>query len=479
QAPNATGRSPGATVTGTVHDSLAHAPLGGATVQLVAADSLARFARTAIADSLGNFTLDGVPAGNYTLGFFHPMLDSLGIASPLRQLAVDGEHAMSANLAIPSPARLRAAICGGTRVAAPSSGNRYGSGPDSGAVVVGVVRDARDGSPIAGASVAGDWLELSFGPAGVQRHAPHLVARTGDNGWFAICNVPRSGTMFLTATRGADSTDQIELQIPAEGYARRELYLGASRTVETTVASAPAAATDSAKGRDSLPPAVRKVRLGDGRLSGTVMAAAGGKPLVGAQVGISGGPQARTNDRGEWTISEAPVGTRTLEVRAVGYYPERRRVDVVAGAPPIRLTLSTLKAVLDTVRVTANRPVFDRDSRGFEERRRAGMGRFLSASDIARRDPFFTSDLFTMMSGVRLDRRQMDAKILVRGMADSLCAAEIFLNGAHIPGLTADDIDSFAKPSDVHGIEVYAGTMVPVQYQVALGGCGAIVIWTK
>ena len=43
-------RTPGVRVSGTVHDSVAHAPLAGAWVQLAGADSTARAARTVGSD---------------------------------------------------------------------------------------------------------------------------------------------------------------------------------------------------------------------------------------------------------------------------------------------------------------------------------------------------------------------------------------------------------------------------------------------
>lgn len=54
-----------ATVSGIVHDSIARMPLAGAVVQLVPADSVASFVRTAISDSLGHFFLRDVPDGRY------------------------------------------------------------------------------------------------------------------------------------------------------------------------------------------------------------------------------------------------------------------------------------------------------------------------------------------------------------------------------------------------------------------------------
>lgn len=459
QAPDTTHRAPGATVSGVVRDSIARMPLAGATVQLFA-DGLPSFIRTAVSDSMGRFTLADVPDGRFTLGFLHPMLDSLGVEAPLREVFVDGHRPVRADLAIPSPARLRAAICGPR------------SALDSGAVLVGIVRDAQNRAPVAGVTVIGEWLELSFRPDGMVRRIPRLVATTGENGWFAMCNVPSAGTMSLIATRGADSTDLIEVQVPAEGFLRRELYLGPARTVVMG---------DTIRRADSLAPLPRRVRVGDGRLSGTVVAAAGAKPLVGAQVSITGGPQTRTNERGEWTLVDAPAGTRMLEVRALGYFPERRRVDVVDGMAPLRVALSTLKSVLDTVRISATRRMYDRDSNGFQRRRRSGIGHYLAAVDIARQMAIVTSDLFRMIPGVRMERdpTTSETQILVRGNMAEWCSPTVYIDGRHLVGSSADDIDMWVRPKNVAGVEVYSGLGAPLEYQEGMTGCGSILIWTK
>nr|MBA2687461.1 carboxypeptidase regulatory-like domain-containing protein [Gemmatimonadaceae bacterium] len=130
-----------ATITGLVHDSISHTPLAGAEVQLVPADNPALLGHTATSDSLGRFTLTNVPKGRYALGFLHPMLDSLGVDVPPKVVFVDNDRSIRADLAIPSGGRLRAAICGPQ------------STPDSVGVVVGVVRDARSLTPVAGAAV--------------------------------------------------------------------------------------------------------------------------------------------------------------------------------------------------------------------------------------------------------------------------------------------------------------------------------------
>ena len=92
----------------------------------------------------------------------------------------------------------------------------------------------------------GEWLEVTFRTNGVSSRVPRVMAKTGENGWFTICNVPRDGTMAVTASLGADSTDRIEIQVPKVGVARRELYLGSARNVaaaDTTPRNASGAST--------------------------------------------------------------------------------------------------------------------------------------------------------------------------------------------------------------------------------------------
>jgi hypothetical protein len=136
----------GATVHGIVYDSLAVAPLAGAVVQLVAGDTLpakAPFGAIATADSAGAYAFTGVPDGHYLIGFFHPLLDTLGLAPPLRTVVVTGGRATRVDLATPSPARLRGAICGASTESPP------------GGLIVGTARDARTGRALAGVRVTG------------------------------------------------------------------------------------------------------------------------------------------------------------------------------------------------------------------------------------------------------------------------------------------------------------------------------------
>lgn len=449
----------GATVRGVIYDSVARARLADAIVQLVGADSVASFGRTAFADSAGAFAFTGIPDGEYRIGFHHAVLDSLGVEPPLRKVSVLGGRPVRVDLAVPSPEQLRVAVCGPVSPA------------NSGALVMGVVRTAITRAPVAGVKVAGQWLELSFERGGLVRRTPMRVTTTREDGWFAICNAPRPGVMWLTASRGADSTDTIELQVSSDALVRRELYLGERRVV---------AATERGQRVDSGLRAETTMRVGGGRLEGMVVTALGAQPLAGALVAIAGGAAVRANARGQWTLTDVPTGTRTLEVRAVGYYPLRQAVDVIDGVAPIRVSLVTLKSVLDTVKVTAAALGTSNLMEFTARRRSSGAGRFLTAADIARRAPVVTSDIFRAIPGIVVEMGpDGEPRVMMRGAFAERCAPSMFVNGRLLIGLTIGDIETMTQPKDLIGIEVYASMNAPPQFAPALDGCGSIVFWTR
>lgn len=456
-------RLAGARISGVVFDSVARAPLASAWVQLVASDSAGAAARTAISDSTGHYAFDDLPEGRYRLGFFHALLDSLGVNVPLREVAVRRGRATRADLAVPSGATLRAIICG---VRSPRDSGLVVSG----ATVIGVVREARGGAPAANATVSGEWLEMSFLTTGVDRRRPRLAVTTGANGWFALCNAPAGGTMFLTASRGADSTDLIETPVPADGFLRRDLYLGAATSILVR---------DTAPRPDSLALPPRVVRSGSGRVTGIVRRAADDRPLAGAIVHLSDGPTARTDERGAFTLAGAPLGTRTLEVRSVGSYPTRRAVDVIDGAPPVQVRLANFQAVLDTVKILAPGAA-DRHGSGFDVRSRTGLGRYLTAQDLERRGALFTSDAFRNLPGTRLERDTIGMRhIYVRSAFGEWCEPSVHIDGLYMWNLDADEIDGMVSLRSVRAIELYNEATTPPEYQRGLSGCGTILIWTK
>ncbi len=451
----------GATVSGVVHDSIGNSNLSGATVQLVAnADPSSVL--NAVSDSVGRFRLNDVPLGHYRIGFFHPLLDSLGVEAPLRDVYVDSYGSVTANVGVPSAATLRRAMCASE------------PGGASGAVIVGTVRSAHDGLPMPRVAVFGEWYEYVLKRSGMTRQLARRNVTSGDNGWFALCNAPTEGSVALIATTGTDSTGIIEVQIPSTGFVRRELYLGASES-EPVANSAPAQVAAPGAASTAAPVPVRRIRVGNGRVSGTVTTMAENRPLANATVTIVDGPQTHTDAQGHWAISNAPAGTRAIEVRAVGYYPDRREINVVADAPPLHIALSTLKAMLDTVMIRASRLPGDANSMGFNYRRRSGAGHYITPEDIQRLPVVVTSELFRRVPGMRSDGDNIE----MRGAFATWCAPAIFIDDHYMSFLTKEDVDDWVHPEHIAGIEIYSDASVPAQFRVGLGECGSIVIWTK
>ena len=460
QLPVARGGSQGS-ISGIVFDSLARKPLAAARVELVNADSLSAPARTIETDTLGTYRFNDVRPGRYLVGFLHPTLDSIGVERPPREVSVDGRMAVRLDLAVPSAQSLRVAICGAAAVA------------DSQSLILGIVRDAATQMAVASSTVAARWAEYTIASGGLQRRPERRTFATQETGWYGLCGARIGSTIALSASHDADSTEALELEIPATGFLRRDLYVGVARVVVgDTVAAV----------KDSLALSTGPRRSGDGRVSGTVVAGDGGRPLAGARLGIRNGPTARADDRGAFTLTGVPTGTRMLDVRAVAYAPQALPVDVTDGAAPLRITLVSLKSVLDTVKVRGNLSLYRSQQEFLKRKQHSGAGRFITEEDIAKRNPVAAVDLFRTMTGIMIARDDNQYDILVQrsmsSFANPYCRVAVFVNGVALRDPTVDDLNGYLRPSQILGIEVYDGGSAPMEFSKR-NGCGSVVIWTR
>jgi outer membrane cobalamin receptor len=117
---------------------------------------------------------------------------------------------------------------------------------------------------------------------------------------------------------------------------------------------------------------------------------------------------------------------------------------------------------------------------GFEQRRAAGFGRFLTRKDIESRTASNTTDLLRGMPGIQLTpvrRGRGPGQILqMRGTA-GLCQPAVWIDGVQL----ADDgagLDAILAPGMLEAIEIYNSTSTaPSQYRT--GMCGVVLFWTK
>jgi hypothetical protein len=138
-------------ISGFVLDSMTNQPLAGAIVllsgssQSVTTDAGGRF----------RFELDSAVAGTYTIGFFHPTLDSLGVTPPPRQIQVHPGGENFVELAVPSMRTISYALCPDTSLT------------DGRGVVAGSVRDAATDKPLDSVRVVLMWTGMSVGNSSV------------------------------------------------------------------------------------------------------------------------------------------------------------------------------------------------------------------------------------------------------------------------------------------------------------------------
>ena len=271
-------------VRGTVFDSVAARPLTGASVQLVRVDSGSTgriFAATT--DSAGQFVIRAVPLGRYVAGFFHPLLDSLGLE--LRERVVDvAMGGATVALATPSPRTLVRGFCGDSASAMLPT------------LLFGAVRDGRTESAVENASVSVVWPETAQTATGLG-----IVERTGGAttrraGFFAICGVPTEATLSVRVARANDST-VLSTRIPSAGVLHLLLFVGTSGKT--------------------------------GRLVGQV-ADRTKRPVLTARASVNG-REAMVNGAGRFVLDSVPTGSQSIDVRSIGYAPASVLVNVAEG----------------------------------------------------------------------------------------------------------------------------------------------------
>lgn len=454
-----TGRpEPGVTTTsisGIVYDSLAMHGLAGASVQIVDARRQAS-AHVVETDSAGRFSFADVPSGTYLLGYLHPKLDSLALSPPVLRVDVRTEEPIRVMLAVPSAHSIVRAYCG-------ANAER-----DSTGLLIGFVRGADNSAPRPGATLGLRWAEIVIDRGGIRREVPSVRASASTTGLFAVCGVPVATPILLQAASASDSSGTFEATVPASGLLHRDVFVA-------PFTRATIAVSDSA-------PAVEVLR-GTARLRGQIKGPSG-RPVAGARVMVWGtGLETTSSEAGEFTLGALPGGTHTLEVRAVGFAPAQRPVDIVQGTPgSTDVELAMLGITLDTVRVVAQQLYTSQREADLERRMRTGLGHYFDDNDIEERHPFVVTDLLRTVPGVMVVPTAGSGEtVLMRGgqgLGNGVCRPDVWFDGARVTIDQSFPLNSLVSPSDIRAIEVYAhAALVPPQF-ASFSGCGVVVIWT-
>jgi hypothetical protein len=158
---------PPAVVEGVVWDSMARAPLAGARV------FLSGTAAQAVTGADGRYRLEAPAAGSYLVTFSHPALGPLAAAVSPRTVTAAAGAATRADLAVPAPARVAAALC-------PAGTLRTFGGVVAGRVM-GVSPDS--------VAVRASWLRIA-GRSVISASNSWAETRPDAAGYYVLCGVP-------------------------------------------------------------------------------------------------------------------------------------------------------------------------------------------------------------------------------------------------------------------------------------------------
>ncbi len=116
---------------------------------------------------------------------------------------------------------------------------------------------------------------------------------------------------------------------------------------------------------------------------------------------------------------------------------------------------------------------------GYTARAQKGVGEFVNEDQIAQRQPAQMTDLFTKVSGIRVDYSSGYPLLTASSTPSGGCVSYI-VDGQQVIMSNPEDFNSFMHPGDVSAIEVYAAPETPDQFRTRTDAqCEVIVIWTK
>ena len=240
-----------------------------------------------------------------------------------------------------------------------------------------------------------------------------------------------------------------------------------------------------------------------GTLRGRVLNDLTDAPVAGAEISIEEfGLRAVADSAGRFVLQRVPQGRRLVWARKIGFNPVSDVV-VLPDSQAVEHDFVLFQTVtrLSAVEVVGAAPVKGK-LQEFDERRRSGIGHFLTDSIISKNESRRMSEIFALIPGAHVLRGTTNAAWVAssrgatsmrpqaltemdrrRGAKVGACYASVVLDGVFVyqgnPDESLWDINSM-QPSSIAGIEVYSdGATIPAKYNGTRLSCGLVVIWTK
>jgi hypothetical protein len=241
--------------------------------------------------------------------------------------------------------------------------------------------------------------------------------------------------------------------------------------------------------------------LAQGTLTGLVLTDPDERPIAGAEIIFTNlARAARSDSAGRFRIVGIPVGAQAVLVRMAGYQPwigsvtfeQNRTVEA-------DFLLKAVATALPVVEVSAGANRYATKLTEFDERRKGGHGRFITADEIEKHADRQLSDLLiARIPGIRLVGYAEDRAVSTTHNGRVECLVQVVLDGNIIyngnQGQPPFKVNSLST-ADVIGIEFYTTGSTPARYTMTGGGsrgapgakggtfggaaCGTLILWTK
>lgn len=215
-------------------------------------------------------------------------------------------------------------------------------------------------------------------------------------------------------------------------------------------------------------------------LVGRVLHGVSELPVAGAIVEVAAmGLATRTDSLGRFRLQGVPAGEHQVVARAIGYDRWAGALRFSKGdSVEVDILLGTALTKLAGMRIVADAPDWATSwtLRDFEDRRRTGLGRYLTSDYFAANDELSVGSLVSRrIPGLRTNMRFGMAETLFVESRGRRCLPHMVVNG--VP--TSVGIGLF-QPSQVLGLEFHTAATVPAQYNsTRRQPCGTLIIWTK
>ena len=216
--------------------------------------------------------------------------------------------------------------------------------------------------------------------------------------------------------------------------------------------------------------------------------------------------EVQTDSLGRAILPSIEPGRARVTSLGLGYRPGEVFVPLDPGRNTVPLILDAVHIpALATIRVIGDRQVLARHQE-FESRRSLHQATAsITAEDIAKRNPIDTWQMLTTVPSMRVmeygsglsgvyamstrEQPVVQRRDAVGGGVTMPCWYKVMIDGMLVPDPMPDLSTILPPPSEVHGIEVFAGlATIPPKYSGSMldengqsrsNTCGLIVVWTK